>query len=199
VTIERDAELAIKARRRFVDRNDIDVRDGNSREILPELCSALEQPAFFWLDGHWSGEETAGEDDPCPLLAELDAISLSPARSSHVVAIDDMRLFGVGHELDPSMKHFPRLYDVLARVEAMGLCTFAADDVVVGVPPARADDFLSSVASHTIRQRTFLFPIWSSIEAEVSKRKAAKARPGPVRRFRRAARSRVSRLRKTSA
>ena len=44
---------------------------GDSRDILPQIVEAIHgQKAVFWLDGHWSGGDTAGKSDECPLLGE---------------------------------------------------------------------------------------------------------------------------------
>jgi len=64
---------------------------GDSKARLPEVVARLDKRnAVFWLDGHWSGGETAGEDDECPLLAELEALS---SRHGDIILIDDARLF----------------------------------------------------------------------------------------------------------
>jgi hypothetical protein len=64
---------------------------GDSKTLLPEVVPRLgSRPAVFWLDGHWSGGETAGEDDECPVLSELETLS---HRQGDVILIDDARLF----------------------------------------------------------------------------------------------------------
>ena len=162
VTIERDATLAARASARFAGRTDVEVRQGSSREVLREIVGSLQEPAFFWLDAHWSAGITAGADDPCPLMAELDVIATSSHPGTHVVAVDDMRLFGFGHDLDPKMEHFPRLVEVLNRLEQMDLATFVLDDVVVAVPQARIESFLA--LDGDVRQRVMLFDHWTEIE-----------------------------------
>jgi hypothetical protein len=181
ITIERDPSLGAAAIARFADRSDVDVRVGSSREILPEVCAALDQSAFFWLDGHWSGDVTAGEDDPCPLMEELAAVGSSPAVARHIVAIDDMRLFGSGHSLDREMKHFPRLHEVLDVLERMHLNTFAIDDVVVGVPERSAESFMALGASSDVRQSVLIFPYWNDILRARADRERRKERRTPSR------------------
>jgi hypothetical protein len=163
ITIERDATLAAGAARRFEHRPDVEVVHGSSRTELPVILGRIDGPVFFWLDAHWSAGVTAGADDPCPLIAELEAIASSTGPQRHVVAIDDMRLFGFGHDLDPRMEHFPSLRQVLDRLEAMGLATFVLDDVIVGVPRLLAESFLT--LDGDIRQRVMLFQHWSALAA----------------------------------
>lgn len=54
--------------------------------LLPQL-----EPSIFFLDAHWSGGETAGQDSECPLLTELSVIM--PWFRKHIILIDDARLF----------------------------------------------------------------------------------------------------------
>ncbi|MCH7812850.1 MAG: hypothetical protein IID40_02395, partial [Planctomycetes bacterium] len=64
---------------------------GDSRRLLRSLVPGLSRPAVFWLDAHWSGGDTYGEGDECPLLAELEIIL--GCRMGHLILIDDARLF----------------------------------------------------------------------------------------------------------
>jgi len=53
----------------------------------------LQQPALFWLDGHYSGEVTAKGDKNTPIYEELTHIWNAPDLG-HVILIDDARCFG---------------------------------------------------------------------------------------------------------
>jgi hypothetical protein len=65
---------------------------GDSRDILPLILPKIEnETTLFWLDGHFMGGNTAGADDPCPLMGEL-AIILS-RKNEDIILIDDARLF----------------------------------------------------------------------------------------------------------
>lgn len=164
VTIEREPNLAERARERFVQSGDaIEVITGSSRDLLGEVCRSLNGPAFFWLDGHWSGGETAGEDDPCPLLAELHAINSSALASQHLIAIDDARLFGLPGPDDPNQQVYPSLRTVLQEVERHDRRSFVLDDVVVAVPTDLVEIFLSRVHEQVLRQSTYLFRNWTAI------------------------------------
>ncbi|MEC8556251.1 MAG: hypothetical protein VXZ82_14675 [Planctomycetota bacterium] len=45
---------------------------GDSAEVMPEIVLTLSgEAALFWLDGHWSGGDTAGEEQECPIMDEL--------------------------------------------------------------------------------------------------------------------------------
>ncbi len=78
-----------RAVKRFRSYKHIKVLFGDSADVLPEVMKELEAPALFWLDGHFSGGETA--ESNCPVLKELDAITDS--QIAHEILIDDARCF----------------------------------------------------------------------------------------------------------
>src|SRR5690349_3797999 len=71
VTIELSRELHERAVRRLGDLPGVTPLQGHSAERLGELPPA-DGGSLYFLDGHWSGGVTAGQEDDCPLLAELD-------------------------------------------------------------------------------------------------------------------------------
>ena len=115
-TIEVEPSLADLARQRFARQSHIEVIEGDSSQVLEELCGRIKQPCLFYLDGHYSGGITGMGEDECPILAEIDAI-FGRTRVPFRIVIDDARLFGSdpayptlaelrGHLLqhDPSLK-----------------------------------------------------------------------------------------------
>jgi len=58
-SIELSNELYEKAKRRFTGDDRIKIIHGDSGIELGKLIARLEQPALFWLDGHYSAGETA--------------------------------------------------------------------------------------------------------------------------------------------
>ena len=52
----------------------------------------INEPAIFWLDGHYSAGITARGDKDCPIFEELDAI-FDKNNFEHILLIDDARLF----------------------------------------------------------------------------------------------------------
>ena len=63
---------------------------GDSARVLPDLCTKIKTPAFFWLDAHWC--EGGASESPCPLFEELKAIE--KRNQADVVVVDDMQCFG---------------------------------------------------------------------------------------------------------
>jgi hypothetical protein len=80
-----------KAIRRFKKFENVKILQGDSGKILQILVQQLKAPALFWLDGHYSGGQTAKGDKECPIYEELDHIFSS--HFNHTIIIDDARLF----------------------------------------------------------------------------------------------------------
>jgi hypothetical protein len=88
-SIEFDPRLARRASRKFESFPNIQILEGDSRQVLPELLKSLREPALFWLDAGYYG--WAGlESDKQRLSAEFEAILRHPAKG-HVILMDDAR------------------------------------------------------------------------------------------------------------
>jgi len=92
-TIELSQELHALATRRFKRDKNIELIRGDSGVELKNIMARLQQPALFWLDGHYSGEVTAKGDKNTPIYEELTHIWNAPD-FGHVILIDDARCFG---------------------------------------------------------------------------------------------------------
>lgn len=92
-SIELSSELYEKAKQRFAGDDRITIVHGDSGIELGKLIAGLDQPALFWLDGHYSGPGTARGDKDTPIYEELTHIFKSN-QTGHVVIIDDARCFG---------------------------------------------------------------------------------------------------------
>ena len=71
---------------------------GNSRDVLPRLVPlfAGDNRVLFWLDAHYSGGVTYGQQDECPLLDELTIIFEKLSENKDImILVDDIRVFGV--------------------------------------------------------------------------------------------------------
>lgn len=92
ISIELGEDLFNQACQRFSCRDNVRVVHGDSGELIGGILSELEQPALFWLDGHYSGGITAQGTIDTPISQELSAV-LGHFIRSHVILIDDARLF----------------------------------------------------------------------------------------------------------
>lgn len=100
-------ELADKFYREAVQRfsgvANVELHQGDSGKVMPEVVAKLDAPTLFWLDGHYSGGDTAKGDLYCPVWGELEAI-FGAMKQPFVVLIDDARCFkNVGGEDYPAI------------------------------------------------------------------------------------------------
>lgn len=91
-SIELDEALYERAKKRFSKFDHISIVQGDSGEVLPVILADIKQPCLFWLDGHYSGGDTAKGSQETPILQELHYI-LTHDVEGHVILIDDARLF----------------------------------------------------------------------------------------------------------
>jgi hypothetical protein len=93
-SVELSRELYERAKKRFRGADHIELIPGDSSIALGRIMAELNQPALFWLDGHWSGGVTARGPKDTPIYEELRHILNAPDRG-HVILVDDARCFGV--------------------------------------------------------------------------------------------------------
>jgi hypothetical protein len=132
-TIENSRELfdsASGSLRRF---RNIHSLFGNSAVQLGNIVSEIKQPAIFWLDAHWCGGSTYGDDDPCPLLDEIRIIKQSGI--NHIVMIDDARFFLKPPPRPQNSDLWPGLKEILGLLNSdESYFTFVSEDVMVALP-----------------------------------------------------------------
>lgn len=124
VSIELDDRLHEAARERFKDLAHVELLHGDSGVLLPRVLETLDGPALFWLDGHYTGGQTARTDVDSPILAEVAALLAHPV-SGHVVLIDDAREFtgGAGY---PTIEELRRL----VQAQQPGARVAVEDDII---------------------------------------------------------------------
>ncbi len=109
ISIELSKELYEAAKKRLRNYNNAEIINGDSGKLLKQIISRITEPAIFWLDGHYSGFETAKGDLDTPITQELDAIL--DLNLNHIILIDDARLF-VGQN------DYPKIDELKAFVAA---------------------------------------------------------------------------------
>ena len=94
-TIELDAKIAAKARRNLASRSNVQLIEGDAvRELRALLERGAVDNAVVFLDGHFSGGETALGDAPEPAVDAVELLGRHRDRIGAVI-VDDFRTFGV--------------------------------------------------------------------------------------------------------
>lgn len=92
-SIELSEKFASRARIYFRACRNVTILRGDSGDVIADLMPQVDRPALFWLDGHWSADETARGKKSTPVMEELGHI-LRAKDLRHVILIDDARAFG---------------------------------------------------------------------------------------------------------
>lgn len=107
---------------------------GDSREMLPKVISQIShRTGVFWLDGHWSGGETAGVDDECPVLDELTILA---DRKDDIILIDDARLFLSAPPKPHNPLQWPTIVEIVNALSLGNKRPFIQiiDDIIFAIP-----------------------------------------------------------------
>jgi len=133
-TIEAGERLFENTRLKYGNVTNIHFVLGDSRKALKDVCEALKAPALFWLDSHWSGDQTYGVEDECPLIHEIRTIIRSPV--SHFVMIDDSRMFLSPPPEPHKMEQWPSIAQVIQAFDSENSKYYLViiEDVIVAVP-----------------------------------------------------------------
>ncbi len=134
ITIEAAPALFAAARARLQAHPNVRCEEGDSRAVLRRVLPAIDRNAVFWLDSHWSGGQTFGQADECPVLDEIELIAATGFE--HAVLIDDARMFLCPPPEPHQPSHWPDLAAVLAALSRLPgrPWIFVLDDVICAVP-----------------------------------------------------------------
>jgi SAM-dependent methyltransferase len=102
-TVEVEPKLHSDAAARFAADPAIEVLLGDGQELIPSVVERLNEPAFIWLDGHFSGGVTGMGEQVEPALAILDTFASMELPAGSTVLVDDLRMFGCEPEPWPSL------------------------------------------------------------------------------------------------
>ena len=131
ITIEKSDVMYEEARKNISSIQNVIQLRGDTRDHLPKLASE-NNDVLFWLDAHWSGGATYGENDECPLLQELYIIFNSPIRN-FAILIDDARLFLAPPPLPHKVENWPTIKQV-ADIIPSSFDMTVYEDVIYLVP-----------------------------------------------------------------
>jgi len=133
VTVELSEALTARAQEWLPDVPNITLLNQDSRDALMTLVRE-NIPSLYFLDGHWSGGPTAGEESECPVLAEVEA--LTNGHTSDCIIIDDARLFACPPPAPHDASQWPTLIELVDALRQLGeeRHTTLVGDHVISVP-----------------------------------------------------------------
>jgi hypothetical protein len=145
-SIEANQLLFAKAKRSLSNYENVALEYGDSGLIIGSVLPKDHVNCLIWLDAHYSGGNTAGVLDHCPLLNELRQILPSRMASNTIVLIDDSRgLIG--------KSGWPLLSELVGLLNEYGFSSIIMDDVLI----ASSTKSLGAIADNFSRSRTSTF------------------------------------------
>jgi hypothetical protein len=102
-SIELSHALHERCNDRFKDNKFVTLIEGDSHLVLDAVLKPINDQITFWLDGHFSGDDTVMGKFNSPLMQELDCIARHHIKT-HTILIDDMRdWYKANHGFDVNM------------------------------------------------------------------------------------------------
>ena len=148
-TIEKSDIMFEIAKENLKDTNNITLLKGDTREHLDSIIANNEN-ILFWLDAHWSGGDTYGEEDECPLIEELNIIF--KYNKNYVILIDDARLFLAPPPYPHNFNNWQSLTDIMKAIpESWELIEF--EDVIYLFPKEINNEFKSFLQNIVTKQQ----------------------------------------------
>ena len=148
-TIEKSDIMFEIAKENLKDTNNITLLKGDTREHLDSIIANNEN-ILFWLDAHWSGGDTYGEEDECPLIEELDIIF--KYNKNYVILIDDARLFLATPPYPHNFNNWQSLTEIMKAIpESWELIEF--EDVIYLFPKEINNEFKSFLQNIVTKQQ----------------------------------------------
>jgi len=134
LTIEYSKELYEKVTDEFRHISNIEFIFGDSKTELSKLLERLENPSIFWLDAHWCGGSTYGDNDECPLIEEIEILNRS--KFENFIFIDDARLFTSPPTGSHKVEQWPDITAVINALQSGKTHRYVVivEDVIIAVP-----------------------------------------------------------------
>jgi hypothetical protein len=133
-TIEYSEELYKQAKEAYLSLKNIYFLWGDSRSELEKLLPNLEGDTLFWLDAHWSGGETYGEEDQCPLINEI--LTINQYHPHSYIFIDDARLFTSPPQPPHKLEYWSDITELIGTLQQSSVNKYIViiEDVIIAVP-----------------------------------------------------------------
>lgn len=136
-TIEKSDAMFDVAKDNLRGISNIKILKGDTREHL-QIIMKNNDNMLFWLDAHWSGGKTYGEEDECPLIKELEIIFEN--NKNYVILIDDARLFLAPPPRPHKIENWPSLSDIVG-IMPNNWEMFIVEDVIYLFPERISKSF----------------------------------------------------------
>ena len=147
-TIEKSDIMFDEAKKNLKDIENVVMLKGDTREHLQYILEKNDN-ILFWLDAHWSGGDTYGEEDECPLVEELEIIFKYD--KNYVILIDDARLFLAPPPYPHKIENWPSLTNIL-QVIPMNWELIEFEDVIYLFPKKRNQEFKNFIQEITTQR-----------------------------------------------
>lgn len=115
-SIELSEELFEKAQLNLGFIQNITLYKGDSAKKISEMIDNSSGKLLFWLDGHYSGGETAKGDSSTAILSELEIIR-QKGKPGSVILVDDLRFFDESLDFTGDNQHlndYPGLRELIS-------------------------------------------------------------------------------------
>ena len=150
-TIEKETHFFQAAEKKFINTN-VNCINGASSTCLSSILKNIDDTVIFWLDAHWSCEDTSGEEKECPLLEEISIIN--KWNRDCVILIDDASDFLCSPPKPHKPDHWPSISEVINKLNDISSDRFIVviHDVIIAVPAP----YRNIIQNYCIREKTEL-------------------------------------------
>lgn len=151
ITIELSASLHERATIGLRDLPQVETVLGNSVAALDAIAKS-HLPTLYFLDGHWSGGDTEGVENECPVLEEIAAIGAG--HPDDCMIVDDARLFTAAPPPPHNPAQWPTIVEIFDAIRSQRpdhSVTLLADQVIA--VPRRAKPVIDSYGTNVHTRR----------------------------------------------
>ena len=150
-TIEKETHFFQAAEKKFNNTN-VNCINGASSTCLSSILKNIDDTVIFWLDAHWSCEDTSGEEKECPLLEEISIIN--KWNRDCVILIDDASDFLCSPPKPHKPDHWPSISEVINKLNDISSDRFIVviHDVIIAVP----ESYKNIIQNYCIREKAEL-------------------------------------------